>query len=1041
MNMKKTACKVLLSLLCALTLLVGMIPLSVVTATAEMGEGFPWTKEQTLLEEIIERDGLIDGVWFPWFNAGGSGHNLTGNDVMAKYYDAANARVEMDYYGADKIYREIYNLKAMGFNMMAYAGSIYGEGVIYDEYGDVMGIKKEYLDNARRLLDMCREIGMPVMWNVYFHCSSAPHYYGMNGWNIMCRMLGDRTVADHYAERFVKPLCQMLAEYPDVVALISIADEPENEINDAEIGNHFDDNVRAMYGVNRDDMIYFMKGINDMCKKVLPNVPRTVASNNSNKATYAGFELDLMGHNRYDSNANVDNVDRFLTDADMILTEYNIGGDANMTDQQFADQLKKFRENFIAKGYKGGFQWCWIPNASDAAYYMLNKYPKSNTDFKETVALTYYNICDYRAAYQGKKIAFDTPVLYANDGTGLVEWIPSRNATKVTIERSDDGGKTWKAVLKDADPSAYITKGKGVYKDNDASKPKSGFCYRVTMTDGKNKATSVPNNKAGSDKAYKVTYQAPVIDYPTGTDRVAPIFNKKTEPEKARLSAFATAQNRPMDDSVNLIKNGSFESVTGAQWNTGNFLKYAKTVSDATAPEGNKSLYFDTSKVDEGAYYKFTVKVKPNTNYTFSTWVKGDYLGADNEGHASIGVWDPVLNGFMVYLEFYRDSARGSRLDQQIYPTAWDNEWHLRAVQFKTKPDETEITIALYGVGSQMWLDGIALYEVSDGVAYTGVNRSSRLRFDYFYDGVATCDPAKSLTKNVRMDDTKNTFWQTGDGWRNGFLNIVDNKNEFGKSLKYTPTDAVGNYYVKWVDVAPNTQYIFSFNLKVLKDGKGKVVLIEDRWDMPMETFAVEFDKEMFGQGDWCQLSIGFNSSGFEKLGVGICDLGGEALMDNVRLFKASDAKEVTDPFKDPNGNAVTAPVVTVTPTVAKPTGSATAPADSTAAPSDSTTAVVEPTGENGDPTASEGDTAPTASVQGAASDGGKTTTTKKAVGKEEDQSVLLSALSFKDNHVVLGVILYVTAAAVLATIALLIVVLLRKKKQTPPSDTPNSES
>ena len=1002
MNMKKTACKVLLSLLCALTLLVGMIPLSVVTATAEMGEGFPWTKEQTLLEEIIERDGLIDGVWFPWFNAGGSGHNLTGNDVMAKYYDAANARVEMDYYGADKIYREIYNLKAMGFNIMAYAGSIYGEGVIYDEYGDVLGIKQEYLDNARRLLDMCREIGMPVMWNVYFHCSSAPHYYGMNGWNIMCRMLGDRTVADHYAERFVKPLCQMLAEYPDVVALISIADEPENEINDAEIGNHFDDNVRAMYGVNRDDMIYFMKGINDMCKKVLPNVPRTVASNNSNKATYAGFELDLMGHNRYDSNANVDNVDRFLTDADMILTEYNIGGDANMTDQQFADQLKKFRENFIAKGYKGGFQWCWIPNAYDAAYYMLNKYPKSNTDFKETVALTYYNICDYRAAYQGKKIAFDTPVLYANDGTGLVEWIPSRNATKVTIERSDDGGKTWKAVLKDADPSAYITKGKGVYKDNDASKPKSGFCYRVTMTDGKNKATSVPNNKAGSDKAYKVTYQAPVIDYPTGTDRVAPIFNKKTEPEKARLSAFATAQNRPMDDSVNLIKNGSFESVTGAQWNTGNFLKYAKTVSDATAPEGNKSLYFDTSKVDEGAYYKFTVKVKPNTNYTFSTWVKGDYLGADNEGHASIGVWDPVLNGFMVYLEFYRDSARGSRLDQQIYPTAWDNEWHLRAVQFNSGSD-TEVTIALYGVGSQMWLDGIALYEVSDGVAYTGVNRSSRLRFDYFYDGVATCDPAKSLTKNVRMDDTKNTFWQTGDGWRNGFLNIVDNKNEFGKSLKYTPTDAVGNYYVKWVDVAPNTQYIFSFNLKVLKDGKGKVVLIEDRWDMPMETFAVEFDKEMFGQGDWCQLSIGFNSSGFEKLGVGICDLGGEALMDNVRLFKASDAKEVTDPFKDPNGNTVTAPVVTVTPTVAKPTGSATAPADSTAAPSDSTTAVVEPTGENGDPTASEGDTAPTASVQGAASDGGKTTTTKKAVGKEEDQSVLLSALSFKDNHVVLG--------------------------------------
>ena len=909
--MRKIVCR-LLSLLCAVVLMACAIPF---TASAEMGCDFPWTKGQTLLEQIVERDGLLDGVWFPWFNAGGSGHNLTGNDVMAKYYDAANARVEMDYYGADKIYAEIYNLKAMGFNMMAYGGSIYGEGVIYDEYGDVKGIKQDYLDNARRLLDMCREIGMPVMWNIYFHSSSAPHYYGMQGWNIMSRMLGDRTVADHYAQRFVKPLCEMLAEYPDVVALVSIADEPENEINDAEIGNHFADGIRAMYGVNRDDMIYFMKGINDMVKKVLPNVPRTVASNNSNKATYAGFGLDLMGQNRYDNNANVANTDSFFTDADIILTEYNIGGDGKFTDEEYAKRLKQFRDNFIAKGYKGGFQWCWIPGATDAAYYMLKKGAKSHTDFKEVVTLTRYIIDDYRAAYQGKTITFDTPVLYCNEGNGLVEWIPSRNATKVTIERSDDGGKSWKTILDNADCTPLITDGKGVYKDTDASKPKSGYCYRVTMTDGKNKATSAPNNKAGSALAHKVTYQAPVIDYPTGTDRVAPIFNKKTEPEKARLNSFGTAQNRPVNEAANLIKNGSFESTSGAQWNNSNFLKYAKVINDSTAPEGNKSLYFDTSAQKEGAYYKFTLKVEPNTNYTFATWVKGDYLGPDNEGHASVGVWDPVLNGFMVYLEFYRDTCRGSRLDQQIYPTAWDDEWHLRSVQFNSGND-TEITIALYGKGSKMWLDGMALFKASDGVTYSGANRSANVRYDFYYDGATTCDPAKSLTQNVRMDDTKSTFWQTGDGWRNGFLSIADNKNEYGKSLKYTPSDAVGNYYVKWVDVQPNTDYIFSLSLKVLESGRGKIGLIEDKWSMPLERFFVEFDKETFGQGDWCNLSIKFNTSGLEKMGISVCDLGGIALIDNIRLFKVSDAKEVTDPYKDPNGGSATVPPATVRPTV-----------------------------------------------------------------------------------------------------------------------------
>ena len=920
--MKKTVCKTLLTLLCAATLLVGMVPFGAFTVSAEMGCDFPWTKEQTLLEEIIERDGLLDGVWYPWINAGQSGHNLCGNKLMAQYYGEEWARVELDYYGADKVYREIYNLKAMGFNIMAWGGSIYGEGVIYDEYGDVIGIEQEYLDNARRLLDMCREIGMPVMWNIYFHCSSAPHYYGMNGWNIMTRMLGDRTVADHYAERFVKPLCEMLAEYPDVVALISIADEPENEINDAEYGNHFDDTGRCYYGVNRDDMIYFMKGINDMVKKVLPNMPRTAASNNKNKVTYADFDLDLMGQNRYDTNANVDSTDTFFTDADIILTEYNIGGDAQLSDQEFAKRLKKFRDNFMANGYKGGFQWCYIGTATDSAYHMLNKGAKSITDFKETVALTRYIIDDYRAEYQGKEITFDTPVLYANDGTGLVEWIPSRNATKVTIERSDDGGKTWKTILKDADSAPLITKGKGVYKDTDTSKPKSGFCYRVTMTDGKNKATSAPNNKAGADKAYKETYQAPVIDYPTATDKVAPIFNKKTEPEKARLSAFGTSQNRPVDDSVNLIKNGSFESTSGAQWNNSTFLQYAKVVSDKTAPEGSKSLYFDTSKVDEGAYYKFTVKVKPNTNYTFSTWVKGDYLGEDNEGHASIGVWDPVLNGFMVYLEFYRDSARGSRLDQQIYPTAWDDEWHLRAVQFNSG-DDTEITIALYGTGSQMWVDGIALYEVSDGITYMGDNRSSYLSYSYFYDGPVTCDTTKSLTENLRMDDSKSTFWQTGNGWRNGFLSMASNKNEYGTSLKYTPSDAVGNYYIKWVEIEPNTEYIFSANVKILESGKGKISLIEDRWNQPMENFFLELDSDTFGD-EWFQFSISFKNASFTKVGIGICDLGGEALFDNIRLFKASDAKEVVDPFKDPNGGTATAPTATVKPT-AKPTTKPTA--------------------------------------------------------------------------------------------------------------------
>ena len=246
--MKKTM-KSVLGALCALALLAGLT--GVLPAVAEKAD---LAQEPTLLEQILERDGLLDGIWFPWFEGGSIGHGFTGNDVMAKYYGAAWSKVSMDAYGAHKIYREIYNLKAMGYNMLGFGGSVYDEGVVFDPHGDVLGVKQDYLDNARRFLDMCREIGMPVMWTICFHSSSAPDYYGMDAYNIFAQKYASSTVADHYAERFVRPVCQMLAEYPDVVGLVAIADEPENEINDSELGNHFDGH-RAMYGVNQKNMI------------------------------------------------------------------------------------------------------------------------------------------------------------------------------------------------------------------------------------------------------------------------------------------------------------------------------------------------------------------------------------------------------------------------------------------------------------------------------------------------------------------------------------------------------------------------------------------------------------------------------------------------------------------------------------------------------------------------------------------------------------------------------------------------------------------
>ncbi len=860
--------KKLLAITLSLLMLVSCLPLASLAVSAEMGGDFPWTdtEDKMLVEEILERDGFIDGIWMPWFNAGETGHNLTGNDLMADYYNSSSSknwdRVELDYYGADKIYREIYNLKAMGYNMLAYGGSIFGEGVIFDENGDVLGIKEEYLTNARRLLNMCREIGMPVMWNIYFHDSSMPSYYGMEGWHVICQMLGNPTVADHYAERFVRPLCEMLAEYPDVVALVSIADEPENQVNDLGKGDHFATNGREMYGVNHDDMIYFMQQINEVAREELPGVARTVACNNGNKTIYRDFDLDLMGHNQYTDGDTFKSVESLITDADPILTEYNVGTRIS-DDTAYAEKLITFREWMMANGYKGGFQWCWTPGQYSGAYALQRT--SAGTAFRKTVALLHYYMDEYRAEYRGETITVDAPVLYANAGDGKVLFIPSKRATKITVQRSDDGGVTWNSLVTNVDQSTYVNSTYliGTYTDS-TTRPTSGYCYRIIATDANgNSVTSEPNDLAGTDKTFKKTYTAP-----TYTKGKYYITSSMTQ-SQAKLTSFGVEKNRPLSDAVNLIQNGSFES-TGGQWNNGSFLQYAQVVSDSTTPDGSKSLYFDTSAQSAEGWYTFTVTgLKANTEYTFSSFIKGAYLSDSNKGQASIGVIDPDTGKYMFYWEYFRSYPRASRETKQMYPTAYDDEWHIRSVTFNTG-DLTTATIALYGYSSQIWVDGLALFETTNGMKYeNGESSKAIVSTEYA--------PASGATNAVADPAVNNaSYWNTGAGYKQGFMSIASGK------LTYTASsDPKGVRYTKWIDVKPGTDYYYSYTVNVTRAGSGRVAILDNAMLLPNEVVTTAFSST------GTKTVTGRISTGkYDQLGLCVVDKGGAATIDNIYLYE-----------------------------------------------------------------------------------------------------------------------------------------------------------
>ncbi len=884
-----------LAVLCAAVLMLGAIP---TTVYAVLGGDFPWTapEEQTLMEQILERDGFLDGIWYPWFDGGRVGHSLTGNETMVKYEGTGWSTVAMDTVGADEIYQQIYNLKAMGYNLLGYGGSIYDEGVIFDDYGDVLGIKQEFLDNARRLLDMCREIGMPVMWTVCFHSSSAPGYYGIEAYDIFSQKYCNPEITEHYVERFVRPMCEMLGEYKDVVALIAIADEPENEINDSEKGNHF--SSREMYGVNRDDMVHFMSRINDVVKEELPDVARTVASNDSDKSIYGGFDLDLMGHNVYHNGCSTPDVEGYKTDTPIILTEYNVGHDLqpdpNDPDYDlFTDRLKEWRTNMMDKGYRGGVQWAWMNNGthSRTAYYLLdtpNSGSTPNTDFVPTVGDLRHFIDDYRATYRGETIVLDTPVLYCNEGGGIVEWIPSRQDVTVTIRRSTDGGATWTTVESGKNQSEYMV----TYTDFDGEVHDKNKCrfedevvpnsmYKIIVKDAKgNVAQSEPNNQAGVELKYKKTTTYTTVGGPIG------IGKHWNAASTYRLYSFGEVNNRPATSDKNLLKNAGFESATGVLWNTGNFMDSATVITDATAPEGDKCLYFDATGDASGKWYRFEVPVAPYTDYVFSTWVKGDFLSETNAGNASIGVIAPDTGKFMYY-----SANKASRDNNQIYPTAWDGDWHLRSVAFNSQ-DMTSVTIALYGVGSHLYVDDMALFKNGHGLKYVGTNMASTVSMDFNVPNTY-CSDQKNLVGDGSA--SKTDFWQTGYGWRNGFMSINESTVDYGNSLKYTASDdPYGLYFIKWIPVEQNTRYVFSFDMKILEGGKGKLVLLDDRMTGPQQALAFECDIDNYG-GDWASYSIVVNPRGFTRLGIAVCDLGGAALYDNIRLFKVGDGTDAQD--------------------------------------------------------------------------------------------------------------------------------------------------
>ncbi len=658
--MRRSRTKIWLPILCSLAILFSVVG----TVMVSGGVTFPWREEANGIEKILERDGYLEGIWYPWFTHDNLGHGFTSNELMTEYVGNNWDNVGFEQYGPIKIYREIYNLKALGFNLLGYEGSIYGEGVIYDEYGNVLGIKEDYLTNIRAFLEICREIGMPVLWTVCCHSTTVNDYYedGKYVWDIISQAYANPEVADQYAENFVKPLCRLFAEYPDVVVMVASTSEAENEINDSDLGNHFGSN-RDVYGVDQEAMLYFINAVTEMVKQELPDVTRTLCSNQSDMSIYRDIDFDLIGKQEYNYLGRSPVIEDMSPNAPMFISEFGFGDSIKKDDDLFTIQQIQFRDNFMAEGFKGWMMWSWQPDVAGTIYSLLAADAKTNTDFRAFCYSLHYYTENYRAAHRGEDIVLDAPVLFCNTGSGTIEWISSRQATSLDLLRSTDGGKTWKTVLKGVEPAAYEANFKGVYKDQE-----------------------IINWTAGGSVMYKmVVYD----DY--GNRRESAVGNE------------AEILGPPQ----NLVVNGSFEDgLTGWDFFGTNGEGFsAEAVPLDSAADGENVLEFKyINKYWQGINQ--TITVKPNTNYVLEFDYKiaadTDYmtgycflrgLAANGSGTGDGSVNDAVLGS--VYLNV------GSR-----------TEWTTDRISFRTN-DSDKLGIDFRTIADvHYYIDNVRLVEV-----------------------------------------------------------------------------------------------------------------------------------------------------------------------------------------------------------------------------------------------------------------------------------------------------------------------------------------
>lgn len=465
--------------------------------SSEKDYGYAKKGYRNAYEEIMAKDGFLYGIEYDWVDGNMDFAWSLGNNELTPHGSA---------YSENKVFVDLYNMKALGFNTvnMWLFQCLQGLKFDYDK-GYVTELDDTFRKNLTSFLNIARSLDLKIVLSIQPHGRAGR--YGVPREGLSYDDLNQRYLQFYYNpaarkayfDNAVTPLCEdIIKYYQDTVIICDLTVENgATEVDDDEIGMY----APSGDGTTWKNFADFVKGMNTVVKNVMPDMMTSCEDMYYANSTYKynDLGLDLHGYNFYGSTGVLPDAAFRYSNTPMYISEVNVTEDFQtvLSGEYWTQKQMAYYTDAQKKGYIGCFYFSWWCGAGN---FIMFTDGTLNYDSMRNVAVYYnYQFNDLKNQYHGKTDIPDNPVLLANRGGSDVYWIPGRSMERFRLERSDDGGKVWKTVadnLRDGEGGVILKN--GLYKYTDSTlKAGINYQYRVTAYNDEKGISTVsdPNNR------------------------------------------------------------------------------------------------------------------------------------------------------------------------------------------------------------------------------------------------------------------------------------------------------------------------------------------------------------------------------------------------------------------------------------------------------------------------------------------------------------------------------------------------------------------